>query len=845
MKQKIQTAEQKLREQLESEKKTEIKSPGLNQQQKMALIQEELFQEERLEKLKKSGKRNRDLLGNVLDYAEAGIELPEKAADKLPVIAEEQEDAAELADKESDVLLNVAKTTGKIKNHMLNAYSEKKVVKKEIKRGTAIGKRLQEMGEKGEKARAEILKGNEKPVWKIEKKAYKINRSQSRKLEKDLKKINSRYDKRIRHADSPQRAKEQYRSRGLEQIAAGVTRTERTDKKTKKAVYKKVKKYGGLESAAVIAASSSMALDNQVNRPAFKKTAIKEVSGIKNGNLMRVQELEKSLGIRAGNIGMDNRISGITPAATRSARKSVAVFGKMSAEDAAERFMKKQERITGKKLRHLTAKKQHRKDKLENKAALRKARMDFVIKSILEDEQETEQIAGVELVKRVFFIHGTSALKKMAEKSGQLIFFIIGGIVQLFVSLFILLFSMLLTFLVPALLIGVCVLTIYSAIAWIGGFFNFGDGKGVVTVASSEVNLTQKANILYGDLNDEINAYLAKSRVKVNTEKEYVEETYEVTYPCRSSPAKGDLLADYFTKLADEKAEDITEDELLPYMNVNTYREQTALNTVFNQMNYFGAETYSESSTKTIIGYEQKKVVKTVLSGYEEVVTNHTVNSGDAIYNTGAHVDTGTGSCYVRLERDIEYEAECQLSEEELDGSVMYGFLNTTTYNKIPLGSIIYLDYTYLSKRGKCTVTFPVQIIGIDTSGKNLYNHYPNIKIYTNTMKNFPMAKRIAIAGAIGNITKSGQPAVLMTNMRSMTGYEYTTKRYNPVYTDVESWEPDYDKPIYKTYTYKKYSKPVYYLSAEEWYAAQGSSFTENQTATWNICKDLYKDVSY
>ena len=225
MKQKIQTAEQKLKEQLEFGKKTEIKSPGLNQQQKMALIQEELFQEERLEKLKKSGKRNRDLLGNVLDYAEAGIELPEKAADKLPVIAEEQEDAAELADKESDVLLNVAKTTGKIKNHMLNAYSEKKAVKKEIKRGTAIGKSLQEMGEKGEKARAEILKGNEKPVWKIEKKAYKINRSQSRKLEKDLKKINSRYDKRIRHADSPQRAKEQYRSRGLEQIAAGVTRS--------------------------------------------------------------------------------------------------------------------------------------------------------------------------------------------------------------------------------------------------------------------------------------------------------------------------------------------------------------------------------------------------------------------------------------------------------------------------------------------------------------------------------------------------------------------------------------------------------------------------------------------
>ena len=54
MKQKIQTAEQKLRKQLESEKKTEIKSPGLNQQQKMALIQEELFQEERLEKLKAS-----------------------------------------------------------------------------------------------------------------------------------------------------------------------------------------------------------------------------------------------------------------------------------------------------------------------------------------------------------------------------------------------------------------------------------------------------------------------------------------------------------------------------------------------------------------------------------------------------------------------------------------------------------------------------------------------------------------------------------------------------------------------------------------------------------------------
>ncbi len=844
MKQKVQTEKQKLKEQLESGRKVVTENPGLNREQKMALIQEELFQKERLKTLKNSDKRKSELLEKILDSPEKVSEFSEKAIEKIPDI-EEQTDAVELADKESDVLLNGGKTAGRIKNHMLNAHDEKKAVKKEIKRGTAIGKSLQEMGVKGEEARNEILKGYEKPVRKIEKAAYRINKKQSRKLGKDLKKIDHRYENRINHADSPQKARKQYKNKGMDQIAAEVTRTDKTDKKTKKAVYKKVKKYGGLESAAVIAASSSMALDNQVRRSAYQKTATKEINGIKNGSILRAKDLEKRLGVRAGNIAMDNRNSGITPSSTRSARKSVAVFGRREPEDAAERFMKKQEKITGKKIKHLEGKGQHRQDKLDRKASLKKARMDFVIKSILEDEQETEQIAGVEFVKRVCFIRGSSVLKKIVEKSGKFIFFIIGGIVQFFLSLFILLFSMLLTFLVPAMLIGVCILTIYSAVAYIGGFFNFGDGKGVVTVASSEVNLTQKANILYGDLNDEINAYLAKSRVKVNTEKEYVEETYEVTYPYRSSPAKGDLLADYFTKLADEKAEDITEDELLPYMNVNTYREQTALNTVFNQMNYFGAETYSESSTKTIIGYEQKKVVKTVLSGYEEVVTNHTVNSGDAIYSTGAHVDTGTGSCYVRLERDIEYEAECQLREEELDGSVMYGYLNTTAYNKIPLGSIIYLDYTYLSKRGKCTVTFPVQIIGIDTSGKNLYNHYPNIKIYTNTMKNFPMAKRIAIAGAIGNITKSGQPAVLMTNMRSMTGYEYTTKRYNPVYTEVESWEPDYDKPIYKTYTYKKYSKPVYYLSADQWYAAQGSSLTENQTATWNICKDLYKDVSY
>ena len=44
---------------------------------------------------------------------------------------------------------------------MLNAHDEKKAVKKEIKRGTAIGKSLQEMGVKGEEARNEILKGYE------------------------------------------------------------------------------------------------------------------------------------------------------------------------------------------------------------------------------------------------------------------------------------------------------------------------------------------------------------------------------------------------------------------------------------------------------------------------------------------------------------------------------------------------------------------------------------------------------------------------------------------------------------------------------------------------------------
>lgn len=845
MKQKIQTEKQKLKEQLESGRKVVTGNPGLTQQQKMALIQEELFQKERMKKLKKSDNRKKDLPEKIMDSAETAIEMPEKAAEKIPVIAEEETDAMELADKESDVLLNGGKIAGKIKNHMLNAHDEKKAVKKEIKRGTAIGKSLQEMGEKGEQARSEILKGHEKPVRKIEKAAYKINRKQSRKLVKDLKKIDHRYENRINYADSPKKAKKQYHNKWMEQIAAEVTRTKKTDKKTRKAVYKKVKKYRGLESAAVIAASSSMALDNQVNRSAFQKAAIREVDGIKNGSLLRAKELEKKLGVRASNIAMDNRNSGITPISTRSARKSVAVFGRREPEDAAKRFLKKQEKITGKKIKHLEGKKHHRQDKLERKASLRKARMDFVIKSILEDEQETEQIAGVEFVKRVCFIRGTSVLKKIVEKSGQLIFFIIGGIVQLFLSVFVLLFSMLLTFLVPAMLIGVCILTIYSAVAYIGGFFNFGDGNGIVAVASSEINLTQKANDLYRDMNDEINAYLAKSRVKVNTEKEYVEETYEITYPYRNSPAKGDLLADYFTKIADEKAEDISEDELLPYMNVNTYREQMALNEVFGQMNYFGAETYSEKSKKTIIGYEQKKVVKTVLSGYEELVTNHTVNAGDAIYNTGIHVDSGTGNCYVKLERDIAYETECQLSSEELDGSVMYAYLYTTAYNKIPLGSIIYLDYSYLSKTGKYTVTFPVQIIGIDASGKNLYNHNNYIKIYTNTMKNLPMEKRIRIAKAISNITKSGQVAVLMTNMRSMTGYEYTTKRYNPVYTEVESWEPDYDKPIYKTYTYKKYSKPVVYLSADEWYAAQGGSLTENQTATWNVCKDLYKDISY
>ena len=82
-------------------------------------------------------------------------------------------------------------------------------------------------------------------------------------------------------------------------------------------------------------------------------------------------------------------------------------------------------------------------------------------------------------------------------------------------------------------------------------------------------------------------------------------------------------------------------------------------------------------------------------------------------------------------------------------------------------------------------------------------------------------------------------------NLKSLTAYTYETTRQIPVYETRERYIDDMDKPIYKTYTYKKYNKPVYYLSVAMWYSRYSSSLSEKQKETYRECVDLYHNMTY
>ena len=817
---------------------------GLNELEKQKLIEQYIVQKNKNSSETKNPKKS-SLAGSsaltlpeyALDKLSGGLDALEETIEKTPVI---QEDNAEnLATTEInqsvELLEKTEKLAGKIPEHVL----KKKAIKEELKRGFEIGESLRQTGENGKTAREQIFQKNEKAVCKIERKAEKRNRSESKKLGKDLEKLERKYNQKIIQADSQKKADRLYEKKAKEQLKADKKHTKKLSKKTDKAAYKQVKKHGGVESAAMAAMVSQTAMDNRINKKTYKQEVIKNRKGISNGS--HTSQSGDTLKIRAGNIGENNRHIHMTTNPSRRGERNTKILKKGEEKERTEKFIQKQEKAAGKKVGKLERKKQNRTRKIENRAMIRKAKMQFMVQTLL-DDKSSEKTAGIELMKQIFAIRSRSLVKRMAGKAGHMLLVMLLGIVQFFISVLMSVLSLFITCLFPVVLVGVCVLTIYSAIAYIGGFFNTGGG-GVLTVAETEINLMDRANDLFDDFSSQISSYRNQSRVVKNTETEYVEETYTITYPYSTKPEKGDFLTGYFTMISETQAGDLTNGEdILPYLNINTAVENNTLNQVFGQMNYFGTETYSETSRKELIGYEQKKVVEQVMTGYRDITESHSVSADNFIYDYGTAA--GNGSIYLGVDMEDSYESYIQLSDEQLSQKRMYCYLYTTSNNKIPLGCELSLDVTYKNNRNQdVTVTLKMQVVGIDTSGRNLYRNAPHIKLFGKTVTKLDITELLPVYRMV--LYQSRRGIERFGNFKSQTAYDYETTRQVPVYETRERYVDDMDKPIYKTYIYKKYSKPVYYLSARVWYSRYSSSLSEKQKETYQECVELYHNKTY
>lgn len=818
---------------------------GLNELEKQKLIEQYIVQKNKNSSETKNPKKS-SLAGSsaltlpekALDKLSGGLDALEETIEKTPVI---QEDNAEnLATTEInqsvELLEKTEKLAGKIPEHVL----KKKAIKEELKRGFEIGESLRQTGENGKTAREQIFQENEKAVCKIEKKAEKRNRSESKKLGKDLEKLERKYNQKIIQADSQKKADRLYEKKAKEQLKADKKHTKKLSKKTDKAAYKQVKKHGGVESAAMAAMVSQTAMDNRINKKTYKQEVIKNRKGISNGS--HTSQSGDTLKIRAGNIGENNRHIHMTTNPSRRGERNTKILKKGEEKERTEKFIQKQEKAAGKKVGKLERKKQNRTRKIENRAMIRKAKMQFMVQTLLSDEKNSEKTAGIELMKQIFAIRSRSLVKRMAGKAGHMILVMLLGIVQFFISVLMSVLSLFITCLFPVVLVGVCVLTIYSAIAYIGGFFNTG-GRGVLTVAETEINLMDRANDLFDDFSGQISSYQNQSRVVKNTETEYVEETYTITYPYSTKPEKGDFLTGYFSMISETQAGDLTNgNDILPYLNINTAVENNTLNQVFGQMNYFGTETYSETSRRELIGYEQKKVTEQVMTGYQSITESHSVPADSPIYDYGTAA--GNGSIYLGVDMIESYEEYIQLPAELLSEKRMYCYLYTTSNNKIPLGCELSLDVSYKNSQNEdVPVTLKMQVVGIDTSGRNLYRNSPHIKLFNQTLTNLEgpellQAYKVLVYRRTKGIDRFG-------NFKSLTAYTYETTRQVPVYETRERYVDDMEKPIYKTYIYKKYSKPVYYLSARVWYSRYSSFLSEKQKETYQECVELYHNKTY
>ena len=654
-----------------------------------------------------------------------------------------------------------------------------------------------------------------------------------------MEKLDRKYNQKIIQADSQKKADRLYEKKAKEQLKADKKHTKKLSKKTYKAAYKQVKQHGGIESAVMAAMVSQTAMNNRINKKAYKQEVAQSRKGISNGS--HTSQLGNTLKIRAGNIGENNRHIHMTTNPSRRGERNTKILKKGEKKERTEKFIRKQEKATGKKAGKLEKKKQNRTRKIENRAMIRKAKMQFMVQTLL-DDKSSEKTAGIELMKQIFAIRSRSLVKRMAGKAGHMILVMLLGIVQFFISVLMSVLSLFITCLFPVVLVGVCVLTIYSAIAYIGGFFNTGGG-GVLTVAETEINLMDRANDLFDDFSSQISSYRNQSRVVKNTETEYIEETYTITYPYSTKPEKGDFLTGYFSMISETQAGDLTNGEdILPYLNINTAVENNTLNQVFGQMNYFGTETYSETSRKELIGYEQKKVIEQVMTGYRDITESHSVSADNFIYDYGTAA--GNGSIYLGVDMEDSYESYIQLSDEQLSQKRMYCYLYTTSNNKIPLGCELSLDVTYKNNRNQdVTVTLKMQVVGIDTSGRNLYRNAPHIKLFGKTVTKLDIAELLPVYRMV--LYQSRRGIERFGNFKSQTAYDYETTRQVPVYETRERYVDDMEKPIYKAYIYKKYSKPVYYLSAKVWYSRYSSSLSEKQKETYQECVELYHNKTY
>lgn len=93
---------------------------------------------------------------------------------------------------------------------------------------------------------------------------------------------------------------------------------------------------------------SQTAMDNRIKKKAYKQEAAQSRKGISNGS--HTSQLGDTLKIRAGNIGENNRHIHMTTAPSRRGEKNTKILKKGDEKERTEKFIQKQEKVSGKRL---------------------------------------------------------------------------------------------------------------------------------------------------------------------------------------------------------------------------------------------------------------------------------------------------------------------------------------------------------------------------------------------------------------------------------------------------------------------------------------------------------------